>query len=120
MSNIPDFTDAERWVVETTLKERYGKPVEVQLADAELRMNPDDRELTACPTLFWTGDDVAFVLSKVGDSQYRTQFYYSVLEQFGTGHEQFDDLLQCVTTVLRVQADHALQRAGASSDKGKK
>ena len=120
MSNIPDFTEAERWVVESTLKERYGKPVEVQLADAELRLMPEDREVTACPTFFWTVDDVAFVVSKVGEDQYRTQFYYSKHEQFGTGHAQFDDLLQCVTTVLRVQADHALQRAGVASDSGKK
>lgn len=117
MSNVPDFTDAERWMVESALKERYGKPVEVQLADVELRLLPDDREMTTCPALFWTGEDVAFVLSKVGDNRFRTQFYYSVLEQFGTGHEEFGDLLECVTTVLRVQADHALQRAGAKSSK---
>jgi len=119
MSNVPDFTDAERWLVESTLKERYGKPVEVQLADVELRLSPDDRELTVCPALFWTGDDVAFVVSKVGEGRFRTQFYYSVLEQFSTGHEEYDDLLQCVTTVLRVQADHALERAGAKSGKSK-
>jgi len=117
MSNVPDFTDAERWLVESTLKERYGKSVDVQLADAELRLNPGDRELTLCPTLFWKGEDVAFVISKVGESRFRTQFYYSVLEQFGTGREEYDDLLECVTTVLRVQADHALERAGASGGK---
>ena len=25
MSGVPDITDSERWVVEATLKERYGK-----------------------------------------------------------------------------------------------
>ena len=33
MSNVPDFTDTEKWVVESALKERYGKPVEVRRGD---------------------------------------------------------------------------------------
>jgi len=38
MSAIPDFTDSELWVVRTTLRERYGHDVEIQLADSELRV----------------------------------------------------------------------------------
>ncbi|MBI4190255.1 MAG: hypothetical protein HY525_06915 [Betaproteobacteria bacterium] len=40
-----------------------------------------------------------------GADRYRSQFFYSVLEQFGTGRD-FDDLAECVTTTLRLQADH--------------
>lgn len=115
--SIQDFTDAEKWVVESALKERYGKPVGVEVADSELRLSPADRELTLCPTLYWKERDAAFVICKVGESRFRTQFFYSVRDQYGTGREEYDDLLECVTTVLRVQADHEQKRAGVDSGK---
>ena len=66
---LADFNDADRWVVETALKERD-----------------------------------------------RSQFYYSLTEQYGTGRD-FDDLAGCVVTTLRLQADHEKDRAGATSGK---
>jgi hypothetical protein len=109
---IPDFTETERWVVDTTLKERYGKPVEVKAADVEMRLSPADRELTSCPALFWAERDAGFVLSKTGEGLFRCQFYYSVREQYGTGREEYDDLAECVTALLKLQADHEAQRQG--------
>ena len=49
----PDFTDTERSIGEQTVKARYGKPIDVQSADAEIRLYPDDRELTSVPVLYW-------------------------------------------------------------------
>jgi len=112
MNKVPDFTDTERDVVAQTVKERYGKPVEVQVADAEIRLYPDDRELTEVPVLYWSERDCQFVIFKVADSRYRNQFFYSVREQFGTGRDEYDDILDCVVTLLRVQADHEAQRSG--------
>jgi hypothetical protein len=40
MSSIADFTKSELWIVRTTLVERYGKEIELRLADTELRLNP--------------------------------------------------------------------------------
>lgn len=40
MSGIPDFTDADRWVVETALKERYGKIIGTEPADSEIKAKP--------------------------------------------------------------------------------
>ena len=48
--------------------------------------------------------------------RYRSQFFYSVLEQFGTGRD-FDDLAKCVVTTLKLQADHEKDRAGVTSGK---
>jgi hypothetical protein len=106
MSKIPDFTDTERHVVETTVKERFGKPVEVQVADAEIRLYTGDRELTEVPVLYWHERDCQFVIFKVADNRFRNQFFYSVKDQFGTGREEYDDIGDCVLTLLRVQADH--------------
>lgn len=110
MSKIPDFTDTERHVVQTTVNERYGKPVEVLAADAEIRLFSDDRELTEVPVLYWQGRDCQFVIFKVGENHYRNQFFYSVKQQFGTGREEYDDIGDCVLTLLRVQADHESMR----------
>lgn len=120
MKPIPDIGDAERWVIESALRERYGTRVETQLADVELTLAPGDAQLTACPTLYWEQRGAAFVIAKVGDSRYRAMFFYPGDfggEQYGTGKQEYDDLSECVTTVLRVQADHEKERLGVQSGK---
>ena len=113
---IPDFSDADRWVVETALKERYGKRVTIEPADSELRLDPASKEVTVCPTLYWEERGVEFVIFKIAEDRYRSQFYYSITEQYGSGRD-FDDLAECVAITLRLQADHEKDRAGATSGK---
>ncbi len=116
MTKISDFTDADRWVVETALKERYGRRVAVEMADSEIKLDEASAEITLCPTFYWEERGVEFVIFKIGANCYRSQFFYSALEQFGTGRD-FDDLAECVTTTLKLQADHEKDRAGAGSGK---
>ena len=52
---------------------------------------------------------------KLAESRYRAQFFYTDVEQFGTGHEVFDNLGDCLVTVLQVQSDHERSRAGIKS-----
>ena len=111
MSAIEDFTDSELWIIRTTLEERYGKSIELMLADIELRLNPYATELTVCPAAYWDDQGCHFIVCKSGDSRYRCQFYYRVHQMYGTGVEEYDDLSECVVTLLQVQADHT-----ASSD----
>lgn len=106
MPQIPDFTDSELWVIRSALTERYGRPVEVQLADAELRLDPGARELTVCPTVFWKERGASFAIFKVGEQRFRNQFFYSVRDQYGTGRDEYSDIAECVTVLLQVQADH--------------
>lgn len=106
MSTIKDITDTEQWAVSTTLKERWpGQDVDLQLADVETKLFPHDRELTTCPALFWQVGDTSFVLIKVGERTYRSQFYYKGFQQYGTGKAEFDDIGDCITTLLQVHAD---------------
>jgi len=116
MRKIPDFTDADRWMMETALKERYGRRIEVELADSEIRLDAASSEITVCPTFYWEDRGVEFVVFKVAENRYRSQFYYSVVEQYGTGRD-FDDLAECVMTTLKLQADHEKNRAGVVSGK---
>ncbi len=112
MADIPEFSDSERWVIRVTLKERYAKEVAIELADAEIRLQPSARELTLCPAVFWSERGCNFVVVRVGDAAYRCQFFYHGYEQFGTGREVYDNIGECVTDLLQVQADHEKARAG--------
>ena len=103
---IKDFSETDVWTVQQTLDERWGKgKIEAQLADVEIRLRPGDRELSTCPALFWEYKNSNFVIFKTGRSTYKTQFYYKGRDQYGTEVPSFDNILDCVVTVLQVHSD---------------
>ncbi len=106
MSGIPDFSDSELWIIQSTLEERYGKSPEIQLAETEMRLDRGRTELIPCPTVYWVVSDCHFVVVKTGDRHYRCQFFYRIHQMYGTGVEEYDDLTECIVTLLQVQADH--------------
>jgi hypothetical protein len=112
---IPDFNSAERWVIESALKERYGHLVQIELADSELKLDPEAPVLTTCPTVFWSERGCNFLIFKTSEDCYRCQFFYSDDEQYGTGRTEFDELAECVSLLLKLQADHERQRQGVHS-----
>ncbi|MGC2457682.1 MAG: hypothetical protein WA435_06780 [Gallionellaceae bacterium] len=114
-TTIPDFSEAEQRLVSTQLFKRYGKLIPVQLADSELQLGHDPEQLTACPTIYWSERGAHFVICKVAADRYRCQFFYSDSDQYGTGHDEYDDLENCVVTLLQVQADHERQLSNVSS-----
>lgn len=112
MPDIPDITNSEHWVIETTLTERYGSKVETQIADAEIRLMPSDRELSSCPVVYWNRDGCNFIIFKTGSRKYRCQFFYRGYQQYGTGVHEYDDLTECIVSLLQTQADHAAKERG--------
>ncbi len=113
--SVPDFTEAEKEVVNAELHKRYGKQVALELADSELQLDPASSVLTLCPTLYWTERGAHFVICKVGSGRFRCQFFYSDADQYGTGKDEYQGLHTCVVTLLQVQADHERQLASTSS-----
>lgn len=114
--NIPDFTDTEWQLVNQILFERYSRLVPLQAVDVDLQLDPASEQLTSCPALYWEGLGAEFIVAKVADQRYRCQFFYSAQEQFGTGRDVYDNLGDCVTTLLRLQADHHGTRAAALTE----
>ena len=113
---IPLLTDTERWIVSSAVKERYGKALEIQEVETEIRLHIDDRELALCPGFYWRDDSGChFVLSKTGDARYRSMFFYRIRDRFSTGREEYDDIGDCVTTLLKMQADEAAKRSEESA-----
>lgn len=115
MTAIPDFSDAEQKLVSTILFERYGKLIPFQLADSELQLDVSSEKLTLCPTIYWAERGAQFVVCKVAPERFLCQFFYSETEQFGTGHDEYSSLGDCVLTLLQVQSDHERQLANISS-----
>jgi len=109
---IPDFNSAERWVIESALKERYGRMVPIEFADSELKLDPGAPVITACPTVFWSERGCNFLIFKTGEDRYRSQFFYTDEEHYGTGRAEYDELAECVGLLLKLQADHEKERQG--------
>jgi hypothetical protein len=114
LSQIQDFSASDLKLVQATIKERFGAEAEIKEVETEIRLSPADRELTVCPALFWVVDDCAFVLSRTGQAEYRAMFYYSVKDRFGTGKETYDNLGDCVISLLKVQEEEDSKRRGAT------
>lgn len=114
MSRISDFDDADRWLVESALRKHYGKTIRVEPADSEMRLDPGSPEVTACPAYYWKAGDVEFVILKIAGNRYRSQFHYSMTEQFGSNRD-FDDLADCVDTTLQAQSEYGKTRGAAHS-----
>jgi hypothetical protein len=112
MPQIADITDREKWIVQTTLRERYGRDIDLQIADSEIRLRPSDRTLTECPLFYWEVGDCHFVILKTGDSLYRCQFYYRLYQQYGTDIPEYDNLTECIVSLLQVQADYEAKERG--------
>lgn len=112
MPQIPDIKESETWKVRTTLRERYDEDIELQMADAEIRIHPSDKELSSCPVWYWQREDCNFVVFKTGDQNYRCQFFYRPYQQYGTGVHEYTDIAECVVSLLQTQADYEAKERG--------
>jgi len=110
MKKIPDFTRYEIDAVQSTANERFGREVEIQLGDAEVRLNPHSADMTERPIMLWKDDDCQFVINKRGQHPYRPQFFYQVTDEYGTGVSEYVDIADCIITLLQAQTDHHSQR----------
>lgn len=112
---MPDFTENERRVIQSTVDERWGPgQYPIRAADVELALAPHSRTLTQCPAMFWNAGECNFVIIKTAERRYRCQFFYNDdLEQLGPNVKEFDDLATCAITLLRTQSDHDSVRSGA-------
>ncbi|MBI1423884.1 MAG: hypothetical protein GC149_10500 [Gammaproteobacteria bacterium] len=114
---VPDFTKDEIRVIQDTLKERYGHAMEIELAEAEMRLNPALTEMTLCPIVYWEVGDCHFVVAKVDKYHFMNHFYYRLYQTYATEKRRYDDVLDCVVSLLRAQADYELKEQGVTGKK---
>lgn len=106
--NVTDFSADEQKLIGDTLQKRYGNPVETQSVDIEF----GDDKVAECPAIYWEHNGCHFIIAKAEENKFFSQFFYDDDEQFGTEKPFYDDLSNCVMTLLQVQADHELKKAG--------
>ncbi len=111
-----DFTESEISTIRELLTQRYQKDIEIHLADSEVVLSSDMEEPQQGPTIFWHAREANFVVIKTGKYTYRTQFFYTPHDQFGTGIDEYSDLEKCVVAVLQTQSDHERKAQGISSE----
>lgn len=112
MSDISlPFTPSELKLAQHTLTERYERLVPIQIADAEIGIGPDPENdaLSTCAALYWEVAGAHFIVLKIAANDFRGQFYYNEATQYGTGKEKFDNLGDCLVTLLQVQGQHERQ-----------
>ena len=102
---IKPFTARERNLISQTLLERFGHAVPLQAVDAELQLNLLKEEFAMCPSVMWKENGAHFIVFKTGDERFRCLFYYNEATQFATGQDEYDNLGDCVVSLLQVQTD---------------
>lgn len=119
MSATPEFTADELASIRAMLVQRYRKEVEIHLADSEVCLDAardsgveGETAAVSCPTVYWHERGANFVVVKTGPANFRTQFFYTPHEQFGTGIDEYSRLDECVAAALQTQADHERARDG--------
>ena len=112
-ATIPDFSEDEVALIEAQVARRYGEvEVPLVLADVELLLDGQGSPPVTCPAVFWQVGECSFVVQKLGEGRFRSQFFYPDLLQYGTGIEEHADLAECTMTLLQIQADHQSRREG--------
>jgi hypothetical protein len=111
-----NFTESEISKIRDLLALCYQKDIEIHLADSEVILSPDFEEPEQYPTVFWHAREANFMVIKTGMLTYRTQFFYTPHDQYGTGDDEYSDLEMCVAAVLQMQSDHERERQGISSE----
>ena len=59
-------------------------------------------------------DGCHFVVCKMGDEKFHGQFFYGKNEQYGTGIHEYNDIVECIVSLLQAQADHEGKKALSS------
>ena len=93
MALIPDINATEKWLIENTPKERCGDKVDYQQADAEISLQPSEREFSERRLIHRARNGCHFTISRIGICEY-------------------DDLAECAVSLLQALAGHESARRG--------
>jgi hypothetical protein len=120
MSSIPGFSDSELHHVRGMLTQQVKKDVEIQLSNCGLTLAKNPGQPILCPTVHWNANGANFIVYKTGDSCYKTQFFYTPHEQYGPHAEEYNNLCECVATVMQAQSEHVrISQDGEVKNPGK-
>ena len=104
MALIRDISATKKWLIENTLRQRYGEKVESQPADAGTGQQTSDRELSGSPAIDREREGCHFTIPGSGDENSRARFSCKGHQQYDTGVREYDDLGESAS-LLQAEAD---------------
>ncbi len=112
---MTDFTDSELEAVQDALYRRYKEEIEIHLADCEVQPDLSDRDIVERPAIFWNALGCNFIVIKMDQSRFHGRYFYNPHEQFPEKHNEYSDVINCASSLLRDEADHARETHGVYS-----
>ena len=106
-----DFTSSEVAAIEQVINERWkDETIPTHLADLEI-VKEEGLEDKSYPAVVWEASNSTFIIVKTGAFSYQSFFYYAKEEQrYDTGINQYQDLHECASNLLKAQANFMLNK----------
>jgi hypothetical protein len=112
-----NFTESEIEATKKLVDERWkDKDVSIHLADIEYTKEGEEA-VNLYPALVWEDKSSTFVVLKMGMLSYKSFFYYLKNKRYDTGVLEYNDLNECVTTLMQSQADLILSKVKEITNK---
>jgi hypothetical protein len=100
-----DFTQSEVETIQKHVDDRWReKDHGVHLGDIEI----DGEEQAAA---VWEHKHYTFIVVKVAAFKYRALFYFLRDKRFDAGVDEYNDLDECVDSIMKAQADFSLSKS---------
>lgn len=113
-----DFSKEEINIINKAIATRWQE-MDIHLADIEIARSAKDEKTIPCPAVVWETADCTFVVAKVDELAYKSVFYYMSTKQIDTGVNEFNDLQDCVITLMKVQSNFILSSASPLNNNAK-
>ena len=105
-----NYTQSEIDATKKLIDERWkDKDVTVHLADINYEKEGEETS-QPYPALVWEDKHSTFVVLKMGMLAYKSFFYYLKNKRYDTGVLEYNDLQECVTSLMQSQADLLLSK----------
>ena len=112
---VLDYTENELNSIQQVLNHRYKAEIEIFLADCEVQLDKEKDEIVERPAVYWRALDCNFVVVKMDQDKFEGRYFYQPSEHFSDAQQEYSDVANCVTALLRNQADQYKEVKGVTS-----
>ncbi len=113
---VEDFNEHEINIAKKLIDNRWKNGnVNIHLADIEYTKENEESP-KPYPALVWEYKVTTFVILKIANLTYKSFFYYKNNKRFDTGVLEYNDLHECVMTIMKAQADFLLSMTAKKND----
>ena len=112
---VLDYTENELDSIRQVLNHRYKAEIEIFLADCEVQLDKENDEIVERPAVYWRVLDCNFIVVKMDQNRFEGRYFYQPSEHFSDVQQEYSDVVNCVTALLRSQADQSKEVKGVTS-----